>query len=186
MQLQQATIDCWATLDNLLFPCQDVFLKKRSLRKRRVDGLEDSKAFSSAFMSWKSYDLLRRNGTHWFNDEVIHFTGMWLLGDGGAVLPNDSFEFVSPFVTKHVVELHRKVISSRRGSVLYGLVPSLSIIHSYLLTKTDLLKKRFIFFTVSEDDNHWWGMVAVNPWTNILSTSETNATDDRPPSNFVR
>ena len=41
-------------------------------------------------------------------------------------------------------------------------------IHIYLDSHVDILTKKFVFFTHNEEQKHWWGWAAINPWYHLV------------------
>src|SRR5687767_11483718 len=41
-------------------------------------------------------------------------------------------------------------------------------VHLYLNSHMDILFKKNILFTHNDNNQHWWGWVAINPWCFIL------------------
>ena len=48
-----------------------------------------------------------------------------------------------------------------------GLPISMKNIHLYLYSHLDILSKKFIFFPMNENQKHWNGWAAVNPWVQL-------------------
>ena len=117
----------------------------------------------------------------WMNDELIHFVSTWIFRDSSSVHVRD-MEFVNPYVSKAVCDL----CQSNVGPVDALTVGSANVVHSYLRSSSTLVWKRFVFFTVNEHNQHWWGMVAVNPWKAILQqTFDKDTFDDEKQYNQV-
>ena len=115
------------------------------------------------------------------NDELIHFVSTWIFRDSSSVHVRD-MEFVNPYVSKAVCDL----CQSNVGPVDALPVGSANVVHSYLKSSATLVWKRFVFFTVNEHNQHWWGMVAVNPWKAILQqTFDKDTFDDEKQYNQV-
>ena len=37
----------------------------------------------------------------------------------------------------------------------------------YLHSHPDILSKKFVLFTHNDENEHWWGWIAINPWVQI-------------------
>ena len=59
---------------------------------------------------------------------------------------------------------------------------SMKFIHLYLNSHADLLSKKFIFFTQNNQNTHWWGWAAINPWYHIVKAFQ-NKQDEKESSN---
>src|SRR4051812_4627079 len=63
-------------------------------------------------------------------------------------------------------------------------------IHTYLSQNLDILNKKFVFFTVNENNNHWSGWAAVNPWVMLAGilyerANEEGTLEDSPYKDFA-
>ena len=50
-------------------------------------------------------------------------------------------------------------------------------INLYLSTHLDILSKKFVFFVQNEENLHWWGWAAINPWVKIAQVLMKRSSD---------
>ena len=119
-------------------------------------------------MYLKTYLEFSSDPTMWLNDEIISFASCWLLRDQKLT---SQFEFIPPIVTKCVCDFVAAINGKKvpKDPVTH-LSSSICTIHSYLAHSPRLLQKKFIFFTINQEQQHWSGIVAVNPWKVILDS----------------
>ena len=171
---------CLGDLPIMGHPClrhteENFFVSKTTGKRRMTTYGSPGARKSRADVYHSTMARLSADDKMWMNDELIHFLSTWMFRDESSVRTRD-MEFVNPYVSKAVCDICR----SNAGPP--GEEPrqagSANIVHQYLTTSSDLIWKRFVFFTVNDNNKHWWGIVAVNPWKAVIQSNVDDHTFD--------
>jgi len=115
-------------------------------------------------------DIVKKNYDLWLKDDMINFFSRWLMRNTSSqyVMATEIIDtVVSAYVTVYLNYFYKSQPNT------YFPMMAMDAIHLYLDSRRNLLTKKFIFFPQNEDNKHWWGWVAVNPWSHILNILES-------------
>ena len=163
---------CLGDLIIMGHPClrhteENVFVSKTVAKRRLTTNGSPRRRIPRADIYHSTMARLLADDKMWMNDELIHFVATWMFRDASSNRTRD-MEFVNPYVSQAVCDICR----SNAGPP--GDEPRqagfANIVHQYLTASSDLIWKRFVFFTVNENNKHWWGIVAVNPWKAVIQS----------------
>lgn len=110
-----------------------------------------------------SQDVKTNQFRYCLNDEVLDFLFCWMKRNEDLIVVQAS-EIVHTIVTKAV---QRFYLVDCKNSKNANQVQSIKTSHLYLSTHLDLLTRKFVLFIVNEDQQHWRGWTAINPWVKI-------------------
>ena len=125
------------------------------------------KQYRGCMITRHHYEALKADsGTYqeWLTDEDLNLTYQWFQRNSESYL-SDCFDVIqSDFVTL-VTGFYHTMMNSEgtRNGVQHAFD-----IHCYLIKNHSFLFKRFVFFPVNVDQNHWITCCLCNPWMLLL------------------
>ena len=108
-------------------------------------------------------NVLAKTFKLWFNKEYIDFFHCWMMRNVQSPIIQAT-GIVSSFVTRSIQDFCARDCCCGIAS---DPPMTMNQIHIYLCANLDLLTKKFIFFPMNVDRQHWYGWAAVNPWVQI-------------------
>ena len=158
---------------NKLFHVSDEYI---FLHPEEMDGIQGplhDKHYSSSMITRWNYEPLQKDcGTYqaWLHDEHLNLTCQWFLRNSQSHA-SDSFEVIQSNFLEVVTEFYQMMINADGTQ---SRVKAAFEIHRFLVKKHTFLFKRFLFFSINCQRQHWIMNCLCNPWMFLLKDWRVN------------
>ena len=110
--------------------------------------------------------LLEKMEEKWLSDDILQFVVTWLLRNTDSPVSNQAAHI--PILHSTYIQLFFTGYDSKEED-FKNPRGCQNMAHTYLRDTPKLLEKRFGFFAQNWSNNHWDGLVAINPWIKLYS-----------------